>query len=172
MPRYPLVELDPDTANHIAERGGRPLNLYRVLGNQPALLHAWIDFASALRYQCDTSRALRELLILRTAQLCHSAYQWEQHLSLARKAEVPEGQIGELESWRTSTLFDPRERAALALTEQVVACCVDETAHAAAALLFTPAEMIELVLTASFYSMVSRVLDAATVTSDGEDGRG
>lgn len=170
MSRYPLVELDSTVLQHIAERGGRPLNLYRVLGNQPALLHAWIDFAAALRYQCDTSRALRELLILRTAQVCRSSYQWEQHLSLAQKAGVPETQISELERWRTSALFDPRERAALALTEAVAACNVDAATHADAASLFTPAEMIELVLTASFYSMVSRVLDATAVTAEGEAG--
>lgn len=170
MSRYPLVELDSTVVQHIAERGGRPLNLYRVLGNQPALLHAWIDFAAALRYQCATSRALRELLILRTAQVCHSSYQWEQHLSLAQKAGVPENQISELESWRTSALFDPRERAALALTEAVAACSVDAATHADAASQFTPAEMIELVLTASFYSMVSRVLEATAVTAEGEAG--
>ncbi len=175
MLRYPLVGIDPRTAKHISERGGKPMNLYRVLGNQPSLLHAWIDFASALRYQCGTPRALRELLILRISQLCHSSYQWEQHLSQARKAGVPEDQINALELWTTSSLFTPRERAALAITEAIVTCSVDDATHADAASFFNSAEMIELVMTASFYSMVSRVLDATSVTSDGEadiGGRG
>lgn len=163
MSRYPLVEIDSDTAKHIAERGGRPLDLYRVLGNQPALLHAWIDFASALRYQCETSRALRELIILRIAQVCQSSYQWEQHLSLAQQAGVPDSQINELTTWQTSALFDSSERAALALAEAIASCRVDDATHDAASAFFTPAEMIELVLTASFYSMVSRVLDATAI---------
>jgi alkylhydroperoxidase family enzyme len=168
MSRYPLVDLDPATLEHIAERGGRPINLYRVLGNQPALLHAWIDFASALRYQSATPRQLRELLILRIAQCCQSSYEWSQHLLLARQAGVPETQIRALEAWRDSPLFDPRERAALALTEAAAAGRVDDPTHAAAAALFSSAEMTELVLTASFYCMVARVLDAMAVDNQGE----
>ena len=164
MPRYPLIELDPAALQHIAERGGQPMNLYRVLGNQPALRDAWIDFASALRYQCDTPRALRELLILRIAQVCHSAYQWQQHVGPARSAGVTEDQLQELDAWATSTRFGPRERAALGLAQAVAACSVDARTHAAAAACFSPAELMELVLTASFYAMVARVLDATAVT--------
>jgi len=171
MTRYPLVELDAATLRHIAERGGRPINLYRALGNQPALLGAWIDFASALRYQCGTPRALRELLILRIAQLCRSDYQWLQHVSAAREAGASDDQIGALEAWRDSPLFSPRERAALALAEAIAGGDVDEPTHAAAAALFDPAELTELVVTAGFYCMVARTLNAMAVDAGGEPGR-
>jgi len=165
--RYPLVELDPATLEHIAERGGRPINLYRALANQPALLGAWIDFASALRYQCGTPRALRELLILRIAQLCRSDYQWLQHVAPARAAGAGE-RIEALEGWRESPLFSPRERAALALAEAITGGDVDEPTHAAAAALFDPAELTELVVTSGFYCMVARTLNAMAVDAGGE----
>jgi alkylhydroperoxidase family enzyme len=168
MSRFPLVAFDAPTLRHIQERGGRPMNLYRVLGNHPALLHAWVDFASVLRYQCGTSRALRELIVLRIAQVCHSAYQWRQHLALALQAGVPQDRIDGLAEWRTSSLFEAPDRAALALAEGIAACSVDPADHAQASTHFSQPEMLEIILTASFYTMCSRVLDATAVTSEGE----
>src|SRR5262245_51043030 len=120
MSRLPYVDLSSPVAETIASLGGRPLNLYRVLGNQPRMLKAWIDFAYELRSACKTSRELRELMILRTAQLARSTYEWQQHRIMARAAGVPEKQIAELAMWRGSKVFNERERAALALTEAIV----------------------------------------------------
>ena len=168
MSRLPYAEIAPSIADRIAVLGGRPLNLYRVIGNQPRMLKAWIDFAYELRSACKTSRVLRELMILRTAQLAHSTYEWYQHRIMARAAGAPEKQIAELAMWRGSKAFDERERTALALTEAIFAGHVDDETYAAAARCFDAGEIIELVLTASFYVMVPRVLDAIAVTSEGE----
>jgi alkylhydroperoxidase family enzyme len=170
MPRYPYADPAPAIAERIASLGGQPLNLYRVLGNQPSLLSAWVEFAYSLRRDCQSPRPLRELMILRTAQMMQSAYEWHQHKIMARGAGVSEVQMAELATWRDSDTFDAREKAALRLTEAIVAGQVDDEAHRCAAALFSPAEMIELVLTAGFYCMVPRVLSALAVTSDGEPG--
>jgi len=172
MSRLPYAELDPALAEHIVTLGGRILNLYRLLGNQPRLLEAWIDFAYTLRRACTTSRVLRELMILRTAQLARSEYEWHQHRIMARQAGVPEEKVADLERWRESSLFDARERAALALTEEIVAGRVEDATHAAAMREFDRGEYVELVLTASFYVMVPRVLDAIGATAEGEEGDG
>jgi alkylhydroperoxidase family enzyme len=166
--RLPYAEPTPMIAERISSLGGRPLNLYRVLGNQPDMLAAWIDFAYALRSKCKTSRTMRELMILRTAQLARSTYEWQQHRIMARAAGVPERQIAELAMWRGSNAFDESERAALALTEAIVAGRVDDEIYEQAAKSFDAGEVIELVLTASFYVMVPRVLDAIAVTAEGE----
>ncbi len=140
MSRFAFANLEPALEEHIVTLGGRLLNLYRVLGNQPRLLEAWIDFAYTLRRACTTSRTLRELMILRTAQLEKSEYEWHQHRIMARDAGVPEEQVAALESWPTSRLFDERERQALALTEAVVRGRVDDQTFAACAKVFDPGE--------------------------------
>jgi len=109
---------------------------------------------------------LRELMILRTAQLARSEYEWAQHLKMARKTGVREAQIEALARWRESPEFDARERAALALTEGVMACDVSDAVYAEAARHFDHAEYVELALTAGFYAMVSRMLDALRVELD------
>lgn len=166
--RYAEVDIPSDVAADVAARGGRPLNLYKVLANAPKMLRAWVEMAYAVRLDCQTPRTLRELMILRTAQMQDSAYEWHQHRIMAREAGVPELQVAELSMWRHSRAFDARERAALAFTEAIVACDVDDAAHAALARHFSAEECLELAMTAAYYCMVPRVLSAIAVTPDGE----
>lgn len=168
MQRVPAAGFEPVLQKRLAELWGRPVNLYRALGNHPALTAAWTEFANAIRHESRTPRALRELMILRTAQVARSEYEWAHHLGMARKAGVLEAKIAALALWRTSEAFDAKERAALALTEAVMACNVTDEVHAEVRKHFTDAEFVELSLTASFYAMVSRMLDAMRVELDQE----
>lgn len=166
--RYPYADVPAEIAARVSAAGVRPLNLYRVLANAPALLDAWITFAYALRAACRTPRTLRELVILRTALLQRSAYEWHQHRKMATEAGVPEHQVAELAMWTSSTAFDAKERAALALTDGIVAGDVSDEVHAELARHFDREESLELTLTAAFYCAVPRVLDAIDVTWEGE----
>jgi len=168
MQRVPSAAFAPVLQKRLEELWGRPVNLYRALGNHPALTAAWTEFANAIRHESRTPRALRELMILRTAQVARSEYEWAHHLGMARKAGVLEAKIAALALWRTAEAFDAKERAALALTEAVMACNVTDEVHAEVRKHFTDAEFVELSLTASFYAMVSRMLDAMRVELDQE----
>ena len=166
MQRVAAAIFEPVLQKRLEELWGKPVNLYRALGNHPALTAAWTEFANAIRHESKTPRALREIMILRTAQVARSEYEWAHHLRMARKAEVSEAKIAALEGWRTSEEFDARERAALALTEAVMACNVSDAVHAEVKKHFSDAEFVELSLTAGFYAMVSRMLDAMRVEMD------
>ena len=170
MQRVPNAEFEPALQKRLAELWGKPVNLYRALGNHPALAAAWTEFANAIRHDSRTPRALREIMILRTAQIARSQYEWAHHLRMARSAKVSEAKIAALADWRTSTAFDAKERAALALTEAVMACDVTDSVHAEVKRHFSDAEFVELSLTAGFYAMVSRMLDAMRVELDADVG--
>src|SRR5215210_8301982 len=120
----PLAPLPDDVAAQVAALGAKQVNLYRCLAHAPGLLRAWMDFAWALRGHDTTSRRLRELMILRTATLHKSPYEWHQHRRMAREAGVTDHEIAELEMWQTSAAFDAADRAALALTDAIVAGAV------------------------------------------------
>jgi 4-carboxymuconolactone decarboxylase len=168
MQRVPMTAFSPVLQERLEELWGKPVNLYRALGNHPALTAAWTEFANSIRHDSKTPRALRELMILRTAQIARSEYEWAHHLRMARKAGVPEDKIAALSAWRESALFDAKERAALALTEAVMACHVTDDVHAEVKKHFSDAEFVELSLTAGFYAMVSRMLDAMRVEIDAD----
>lgn len=163
MPRLPFAEFPPPLKQRIEQLWGKPPNLYRTLANHPGLLAAWTEFANSIRHDSQTPRALRELMILRTALITRSEYEWAQHLKLARANGVREAQIAALERWRDSPEFDARERAALLLTDAVQAIGVSDEVYAEVHKHFSEAEFVELSLTAAFYAMVSRMLDALRV---------
>ena len=167
-PRLPLKEIDERNKKRIRELNGEFLNLYRVLGHHAHLLSAWIEFAYTLRRDCTTSRTLRELMILRGAQLEGSAYEWHQHRRWARQQGVPPEQIEDLFFWRESPRFSDAECAALGLTEAMMHGDVTDEDFAQLAKHFKPSEIIELALTAGFYAMVPRVLNALKVPIEEE----
>ncbi len=165
----PLRELPEDIASHLAELGGRPINLYRGLANSPALLSAWIEFAWSVRQRCTTPRRLRELMIVRGAELTGCQYELSHHRHLALRHGVDQSELDELAGWRSSAVFDAGERAALALMEAMVEGSVPDEVSSELAGCFSAEERVELVLTAGLYCMVPRVLDALRIPleSDG-----
>jgi len=170
MPRVPLADFEPQLKIRLDELWGTPPNLYRALANHPALVAAWTEFSRMLRYETRTPRALRELVILRGAQLMRSEYEWAQHLPMARKSGVRQAQIEALDKWHSSREFDEREKAALELAEAVTMGRVSDELHARVSRHFDHHDYVELAAVAAFYAMVGRMLDAMGVPLD-EDVR-
>ena len=163
MQRVPLADFEPALKKRLEELWGTPPNLYKALANHPALVAAWTEFSKMLRYDTRTPRALRELVILRGGQLMRSEYEWAQHLAMARKAGVTEQQINELANWKNSKAFDAKEKAAIALSEDVTNGRVTEAVYQEARRHFDEHDYVELAAVAAFYAMVGRMLDAMGV---------
>ncbi len=139
-------------------------NLYRVIGASPDMLKAWIDFAWSLRLDAKTPRGLRELMIMRGAQLSGIAYEWAHHWPMAIKAGVSEDKLNALKDWSASTLFSAQERAVLRLADDVGQNPgASEATIEELKTLFSPSDIVELTLTASFYVCVSRMLTSLDV---------
>ncbi|HEX6413474.1 MAG TPA: carboxymuconolactone decarboxylase family protein [Burkholderiales bacterium] len=168
MPRTPLADFAPPLKKRLVELWGTPPNLYKALGNHPELVAAWAEFSKTLRHDTRTPRALRELVILRGAQVMRSEYEWAQHLAMARKAGVSEAKIKNLASWRTSSEFSEQEKAALALAEAVTEGRVSDEVYARAKKHFDDHDYVELALVAAFYAMVGRMIDAMGVELEPE----
>src|SRR6266542_3453285 len=74
-------------------REGRVLNIYRTLVAHPKLLKRWGVFGTHVLYKSTLPARERELLILRTGWLCHSEYEWGQHVIIAKGVGVTDGEI-------------------------------------------------------------------------------
>jgi AhpD family alkylhydroperoxidase len=135
--------------------------LYRTLGNSPAMLQAWTAMAWPLRHEAQAPRGLRELLIMRVAQVTVAPFEWVSHWDMAVKHGVDEQQLTELHDWAASDRFSDVERAALAMCDELTRDLhVADATWDALAAYFDPGELVELVLTVSFYACVSRTLHA------------
>ncbi len=165
MARVPLVpQDDPDPVlqrsfSRVLATWPDISNLYRTLGHAPVILEKWIDFAWTLRGEAVSDRGLRELVIMRTAQLNEADYEWRHHYPMATEHGVSAEQLAELDRWADSPRFSPAERAALAVAEELARTTqLSGPAWDGLSQHFAEVERIEIVLTAAFYACVSRVL--------------
>lgn len=67
----------------------------------------------------ELSSSLKELVKIRASQINHCAYCIQLHTAQARKSGETETRIYALSAWRESPLFTDKERAVLAVTEEV-----------------------------------------------------
>jgi alkylhydroperoxidase family enzyme len=139
-------------------------NLYRTIGLSPTMLRAWVDFAWTMRLQSKTSRALREIMILRSGQISETDYEWVHHVPMGLEAGLSQEKIDAIATWRDSKLFDARERAALEVSEEITRGpgASAETMKKLGEF-FSPLEVMELVLTLSLYACVSRIINTMEV---------
>ena len=169
MPNLPLItdNADPRIAKihqEVTGAGREFPNLYRLIGNSEPMLRAWVALAWPLRNDATTPRALRELMILRGAQIMGAEYEWVHHLDMARAAGVPQAKIDALKDGHAASAFDAKESAALWLAEEIThGPGASAGAMAEAAKHFRPNEIVELVLTSSFYACVGRMLHSLDV---------
>ena len=153
-------------------RGGQILNLHLTLGHAPKIARASRTMAYTLRFDAETPRLLRELAIIRTAQLLHAAYEMNQHRPLGLACGLSEAQIAAMPDWRASDLFDEPQRALLAYTEAMVLNRgeVDDATYAVFARFFSPREIVELTMTIGSYTSTALVTKALKIAIE-TDGR-
>jgi alkylhydroperoxidase family enzyme len=169
MSRLPLVQgdaPDPITAEVFAtsiREGREPIALYRVLANNPVMLRSYAHLAKTVRYDAGTPRALRELVILRIAQLCGSEYEWQHHRRMAADAGVSDEQVAALGEAASSPLFDDAQRAAIRLAEEQHELRVSDETVAALRAAVGDAATVELSLMAGLYEAVARMLQAFAI---------
>jgi alkylhydroperoxidase family enzyme len=169
MARVPLVPDDDEAAratglfDTFKHEGRPPSDIFRALANVPGLMTAHRALPQALRDREHCPPRLRELAVLRLAQLAGSAYEWTHHRPMALDAGVTAGQASALSAWRASPAFDQAERLVLAVTEAVHEMAVtDELFGQLEAALGQPGA-IELIVVVSQYEAVARIIQALGV---------
>lgn len=150
-------ELDPLAAELFADavaRGGHVLNLHLVAAHAPRIAKPRRAYTTALRNDCKSPRALRELAILRAAMLVDCAYELDHHKPLALRAGLSTAQIEAVPDWTAARhLFDERQRAVLTYVDELCGRRGDVTDATFAELArhFSPQEIVELTHCAASY---------------------
>ena len=146
------------------KRGGEVLNLFRTIANSPGAMRNFMRLGSSLLRYGIVPPLLRELAILRVAQLTGAGYEWAHHIPIARAAGVSEEQIAALEGSATAAEFDDQQRAVLAYVEAATTdVAVPDAVFDAAREHLSEGEIVELTLVCGYWGMVARVLVATQV---------
>lgn len=171
-PRVPLC--DPDRSDEtvrriIARRAGDAVRvdggeqwlatLDRVLLHSPPVADGWNTFFGAVRNGTTVSPRLRELAILRVANLNGDTHNRWHHEQIARGLGFAEDEIVALRRPAIAAGFDDLERAVLAYADALTTeVKVDDTTFAVVRDLVTTRQMVEITAIIASYNCVSRFL--------------
>jgi AhpD family alkylhydroperoxidase len=167
MPRLGYVVEDSDIAERIRRRrGGRLTPLDAVLLHSPPVAEGWSGLLGAIRSQSSLPADIRELIILRVAELNGADYEWSAHEPLARAAGLADAQLAALRGNGNPAALSPSQAAALAYTDAITReVRVPDEVFAGLAGHFDEREILELTVTIGAYNLVSRVLVALELTT-------
>jgi len=171
MARVPLIEETnhPELAESIAKikgaRGGRLINIYRLMLHSPALANAWFDLNQAVRYGTEIDGQSRELAVIRVAILNGVEYVQRAHgPAYALKEGLTLEQVAALWEWRASQLFNAQQRALLAYTDAITEKIeVTDDVFDNARKHFSERQIVELTMLIGAYNMLTRFLKALKV---------
>jgi 4-carboxymuconolactone decarboxylase len=171
MARVPLIdEKDhPELAGTIAKikgaRGGRLINIYRLMLHSPALANAWFELNQAVRYGTAVDGQSREIAVIRIAILNGVEYVQRAHgPAYALNEGLTVEQVNAIASWHGSNLFTPEQRALLAYTDAMTReIAVPEEIFAELRRHFTERQAVELTVLIGAYNMLTRFLSALKV---------
>lgn len=164
MARIPYPPKDSPEARQMideirAQRGGRLPHLFEMQLYNPSVADGWLRLGTAVRYKSELEDATRELAICLVARLTGAEYEWQAHSRLAAAAGFSDEQLKGILSWRNDGQLDERQRAVLALVEQLTRDVqVDDAIFDAVRPHLSDRQILELVTTVAYYNMVARFL--------------
>jgi 4-carboxymuconolactone decarboxylase len=174
MARLPYVRTgtsaDVDELFGEIERMGRPvLNLYRILANQPPALGAFLGMSQYVRSASSLEPGLRELMILATAHELDQSYEIAHHSEAAARVGVPPAKTAAVGPGGSLDALSPSERCVVEFARQAAHTrTCDDAMFARMQSLFTPQEIIDLVVTTAWYHLCAVILGATRVELETE----
>jgi alkylhydroperoxidase family enzyme len=173
-PRIEPVDLDTVTDEELASTlagaltvDGRPLNIFGVLAHHPKLLKRFNLLGGFLLNKGLLPERERELVILRVGWNARAVYEFGQHTVIGKRCGLTEVEIEALTRDPAGHDWSADDLALIALADDLATDdCVGDRTWAALATRWSEAELVELLVVAGFYRLVSGFLNSAGVQLD------
>jgi alkylhydroperoxidase family enzyme len=139
---------------------GRSYQFLRVLSIDRRLFRPFLAFNLRLMPRGRLDRRDTEALILRTAWLCGSRYEWTQHGAIARRVGLSAAQIEAIGTDPESELLEESTRSLLrAVPELLDRHALSRETYERLAERLQPAQILELVMVVGNYAMLAGALN-------------
>jgi len=151
-----------------APNGDDVPNLLSTVVRHPALFRTWLPFCMQLLVHSVFPLRERELVIIRTAYSCGSAYELEHHFKLGAEVGLSDHDLASV-TGEGSEAWTPREQLLVAATDELLAnhTISDATWRDLSALLTTE-QLVELPMLVGHYILLAGMLRSLGVPLDGE----
>ena len=147
--------------------GGRVLNIFATLAHHPDLMRRWLVFGNHVLSKSTLPPREREIAILRIGWLCRSAYEWGQHVLIARSVGLTDEEIARIAAGPDAAGWTDAEAALLRATDELHedarigdATWADLVRH------FDRKQCMDVVFTVGQYNLVSMALNTFGVVPD------
>lgn len=163
-------DIDGELAEILAgslTRDGEPLNIFGVLGRHPKLLKRFNLLGGFLLNKGLVPEREREIVILRVGWNARAVYEFGQHTLIGRRCGLTDDEIVALTKDPADHPWSDDDRALVALADDLCRDdCVSDDTWAALTPRWSEAELVELLVVAGFYRLVSGFLNSAGVQLD------
>jgi 4-carboxymuconolactone decarboxylase len=142
---------------------GRPLNIFLTLAKNPPLFDVFTRFGSHLLFKGEVPAREREIVILRVGWRSQSEYEFGQHTVIGKQAGLTDDEItrlarSDLDGWNDD------DAALVGLADDLCAHnVVSDDIWAAVSKRWSESQLLELLMLAGYYRLVSGVLNSAGV---------
>ena len=166
----PLARIVAEIAGRLT--GSGPANIFTTLGQHPRLFRAWLRYSAQLMPFGQLPRRDTELVILRIAWQCHSAYEWHQHVPIALRVGLTPNEIAGVTLSPPSNRFAERQRTLLAVSDELLARrAVSDATWSAVQATLGDREAIELCLLVGHYQGLATVIGGLGIEIERSAGR-
>ncbi|OYR39079.1 carboxymuconolactone decarboxylase [Halorubrum sp. Ib24] len=163
MARVPYVDASdvPEEYEELLESSlqGKPLHVYRSLGNNPEVLAGLRSFLGSLWTDSGLSDRDRELVILAAASETRNRYEWHQHVNIARGVGIGDDVIAGIGTDDLTDL-DADETTLVEYAVAVVRREVDAIAHGEVAAAYDDETVVGIAALAQGYAGLGGMIEA------------
>jgi len=146
---------------------GSPLNIFGVLGHHPKLLKRFNLMGGFILNKGLLPARERELVILRVGWNAQAEYEFGQHTLIGRDAGLTDNEIRSLTLAPDAGGWSEQDLHLIGLCDELHADdCVTNATWQNLAQKWNEAELVELLVTAGFYRLVSGFLNSTGVQLD------
>jgi alkylhydroperoxidase family enzyme len=169
----PLVDLTEELqtimGGGINSPAGTPLNIFGTIAHHPKLLKRFMNYAGLFLNKGLLPAREREIVILRVGWNCQSVYEFGQHTIIGQRVGLSLSEIDALTKESNAHKWSNRDSALIAMSDELCADnCVSEATWKLLVTDWKEDELIELVMVAGTYRLVSGFLNTMGVELDAD----
>ncbi len=169
----PISEISDEVAdtlgNGINSPSGSPLNIFTTIAHHPKLLKRFMTFAGFFLNKGTLPAREREVVILRVGWNCQSVYEFGQHTIIGKRVGLTMDEISALTKHIDAGRWNLKDQTLIAMCDELCSDdCVSEATWQILQTQWNETELVELVMVAGTYRLVSGFLNTMGVELDAD----